>query len=77
MRRSTIGAAGLNFSVRDGKRWNPGAMATWICLDPSNGKRTRLSPGAASRGQDCMQDTPGGARKARRETLRRRKLSGY
>ena len=25
--RSTIGAAGLNFSVRDGKRWCPGAMA--------------------------------------------------
>ena len=25
---STIGAAGLNFSVRDGKRWNPGAIAT-------------------------------------------------
>ena len=24
--RSTIGAAGLNFSVRNGKRWNPGAM---------------------------------------------------
>ena len=26
--RSTIGVAGLNFSVRDGKRWNPGAVAT-------------------------------------------------
>ena len=26
--RSTIGAAGLNFSVRDGKRWNPGTIAT-------------------------------------------------
>ncbi len=25
---STIGAAGLNFSVRDGKRWNPGTIAT-------------------------------------------------
>ena len=25
---STIGVAGLNFSVRDGKRWNPGAIAT-------------------------------------------------
>ena len=24
--RSTIGAAGLNFSVRNGKRWDPGAM---------------------------------------------------
>ena len=25
---STIGVVGLNFSVRDGKRWNPGAIAT-------------------------------------------------
>ena len=25
---STIGATGLNFSVRDGKRWNPGAVTT-------------------------------------------------
>ena len=24
----TIGATGLNFSVRDGKRWNPGAVTT-------------------------------------------------
>ena len=29
---STIGVAGLNFSVRDGKRWNPGAVAT-LCKD--------------------------------------------
>ena len=27
---STIGATGLNFSVRDGKRWNPGAITTLI-----------------------------------------------
>ena len=26
--RSTIGVTGLNFSVRNGKRWNPGAVAT-------------------------------------------------
>ena len=26
--RSTIGAFGLNFSVRNGKRWNPGAITT-------------------------------------------------
>ena len=25
---STIGADGLNFSVRNGKRWNPGTIAT-------------------------------------------------
>ena len=28
LRCSTIGAPGLNFSVRDGKRWSPGAKAT-------------------------------------------------
>ena len=26
--RSTIGANGLNFSVRDGKRWTPAAIVT-------------------------------------------------
>ena len=25
---STIGASGLNFSVRNGKRWNPAAITT-------------------------------------------------
>ena len=29
---STIGATGLNFSVRNGKRWDPGAITTWyVC----------------------------------------------
>ena len=28
LRCSTIGACGLNFSVRDGKRWSPAAVAT-------------------------------------------------
>ena len=28
LRCSTIGVLGLNFSVRDGKRWNPKAIAT-------------------------------------------------
>ncbi len=27
---STIGDGGLNCSVRNGKRWNPAAIATWI-----------------------------------------------
>jgi len=26
--RSTIGAVGLNFSVRNGKRWNPDTITT-------------------------------------------------
>ena len=28
--RSTIGAARLNFSVRDGKRWGPRAVAAFV-----------------------------------------------
>ena len=28
--RSTIGVAGFNFSVRNGKRWNPRAMAALV-----------------------------------------------
>ena len=27
---STIGAGGLNFSVRNGKRWDPAAITTWL-----------------------------------------------
>ena len=30
---STIGVSGLNCSVRNGKRWNPAAIATWITVD--------------------------------------------
>ena len=30
--RSTIGVSGLNFSVRNGKRWNPTAITTLIRL---------------------------------------------
>ena len=32
---STIGAGGLNFSVRNGKRWNPATIATWNKVDIS------------------------------------------
>ena len=32
---STIGVDGLNFSVRNGKRWNPGAIATINKIDIS------------------------------------------
>ena len=32
-KRSTIGATGLNFSVRNGKRWNTRAIATICSLD--------------------------------------------
>ena len=34
--RSTIGVTGLNFSVRNGKRWNPGAITTRISWHVEN-----------------------------------------
>ena len=43
LRCSTIGVPGLNFSVRDGKRWNPGAKATRICLHDTCGYRRNFS----------------------------------
>ena len=48
--RSTIGAAGLNCSVRDGKRWDPRAMAASMTDKPrqrqnnKKGKRQRGIP---------------------------------
>ena len=33
---STIGAGGLNFSVRNGKRWNPATVATLIWRVPAD-----------------------------------------
>ena len=38
--RSIIGVARFNFSVRNGKRWNPRAMATLMLL---SSRRSRLS----------------------------------
>ena len=34
--RSTIGVAGFNFSVRNGKRWSPRAIATLVRLSSSS-----------------------------------------
>ncbi len=39
LRCSTIGVPGLNFSVRDGKRWDPGAKATKVFLCVMTGKK--------------------------------------
>ena len=42
--RSTIGVAGFNFSVRNGKRWSPRAMATLVFfLCPGTGCRRSIS----------------------------------
>ena len=41
-KRSTIGATGLNFSVRNGKRWNTRAIATIKSLDQLPGLALRV-----------------------------------
>ncbi len=44
-RNSTIGVTGLNFSVRNGKRWIPGAIATLYGIKHiGNGRSTRWCP---------------------------------
>ena len=43
--RSTIGAARLNFSVRDGKRWIPRAIATWMPFKTLTGATRENEPG--------------------------------
>ncbi len=43
--RSTIGAAGFNFSVRNGKRWSPRAVAALV----SSGRRPGLWPDDGAR----------------------------
>ena len=51
--RSTIGVAGLNFSVRDGKRWNPRAIAAFVRLSARGNAPTRpREEGARRRGRD-------------------------
>ena len=44
---STIGAGGLNFSVRNGKRWDTAAITTWLGVDYRTSKQRRSD---ASRG---------------------------
>ena len=52
-----IGAAGLNFSVRDGKRWNPGAMATWnMAFDNAHTRPANTTEG----GRPCNTDLADG-----------------
>ena len=41
LHRSTIGVSELNFSVRNGKRWNLTAKSTWIRLDISKTSNTK------------------------------------
>ena len=52
---STIGDAGLNFSVRNGKRWIPGSIATAVCdlreKTPTKNTRSKERSRAISTGR--------------------------
>ncbi len=50
--RSTIGVARFNFSVRNGKRWSPCAVATLVSSD-ANFRRSRPNKGAEGRLAPC------------------------
>ena len=50
LRRSTIGAGGLNFSVRDGKRWGTTAIATMNGVDKTPQARDARRPPAGKAG---------------------------
>ena len=50
LRRSTIGAGGLNFSVRDGKRWGTTAIATMNGVDKTPQARDARRPPAGKTG---------------------------
>ena len=57
LRCSTIGALGLNFSVRDGKRWNPEAIAALCALRPTETCRKRVGLTTPERDEECGQRT--------------------
>ena len=50
--RSTIGAGGLNFSVRNGKRWNPAAITTMCSFGKA---RTSRAPPYVGHGRTSGQ----------------------
>ena len=50
--RSTIGVARFNFSVRNGKRWSPCAVATLVSSD-ANFRRSRPNKGTEGRLAPC------------------------
>ena len=67
---STIGAAGLNFSVRNGKRWNPGAIATLYgsALDKGASLTRHTTPASEECGGQAPRNT--GRLGARRRGMR-------
>ena len=71
--RSTIGAAGFNFSVRDGKRWSPRAVPALVfCFSgtrPSG--RPLAAPARSARGALCPRRRTSGS-ETRSATPRRR-----
>ena len=72
---STIGASGLNFSVRNGKRWDTAAIATRYGADRMTHKARERGQGG---GRDCGRCIPhgnNGAKFKRRSSRRIRAIS--
>ncbi len=67
---STIGAGGLNFSVRDGKRWDTAAIATMMSCP---GTRRAIPAGAASPRHRTGKTQGNGRRRARNARNPRKK----
>ena len=69
---STIGAHGLNCSVRNGKRWNPGAITALMPKKHEGKENSRRATRArrASKSRDCHPPPPHGGREAGQEKHR-------
>ena len=76
--RSTIGVSGLNFSVRNGKRWNPAALGhlKWLMTDLA-GQQEQGQIHIARRNRAQREQRSRGIRQAHlNHTPRRGKVSG-
>ena len=72
--RSTIGVVRLNFSVRNGKRWNPHAITTLFSFSADRGGSCRRSAVMSREHRPGTPDSPvrSGARERRQSTRARK-----
>ncbi len=72
---STIGEGGLNFSVRDGKRWDTAAIATM--MDSNCGTRRGRGPSVGHKSNKQNERMTNRNAMCGQGNHERRKLSGY
>ena len=75
LHRSTIGAGGLNFSVRDGKRWDTAAIATRKGVDLHD-KQGPITNGRSAQKRGGKRRLPSGDKTSRRKGTARGKAFG-